>query len=353
MSSRKAKKIIKDLIGELHETYDVDVKINDKIPNGCGKIYDRIDGDLSIDIGYNPRINVKFLYNEVNDYDFINTVRALFHEERHLLQLCKDYQDKNPTEETISMAIRKLATMYNPEYYMDTYRMDMTEIDAEATAILKRYDYLRKEFPNVDANTLVCNLVNDKTKMDYFIKGHYKSVDEIIDAFSDKFEEVKNKKIHLCINQIKSSSYDVNEIKNESIRYLQACVIENKATQTLIDEFNSKSTLEECDLLFSSITCHLHPEIKYEQIYPCLSYVELSTENICGCSLPKVLKEMQVKHIPQEDIMYHLKAIHNVKDAINQNEAKDYLDIQSHDASLDENLNINTIHSDKDNTYQT
>lgn len=196
LSSRKAEKTIKDLIGKLHDVYGISVEMNNILPHGCGQIYDGINGDLSIEIGYSPRVNVKFLYNVVNDYDFVNAVRAVFHEERHLIQLCDEYQDRNPSEETIAMATRKLATMNNPDYYMDTYTMDMTEIDAESAAILKTYYYLREEFPKADADGLICDLVNDKTQMNYFIKGHYDSVDEIMDAFSDKFEAIKDMKVN-------------------------------------------------------------------------------------------------------------------------------------------------------------
>lgn len=229
------------------------------------------------------------------------------------MQLCDEYQDRNPSEETIAMVTRKLATMNNPDYYMDTYTMDMTEIDAESAAILKTYDYLREEFPKADADGLICDLVNDKAQMNYFIKGHYDSVDEIMDAFSDKFEAIKDMKVNQHIYCIPFPSYDINKIKNESYRYLQACVREEKSNQDLMDEFNSKSKLEDYDLLFASITCHLHPEIEYDKLYPCLSYVELSPENVWNRSLPSNLRELHVEHIPKEDIDYHLEAIQSVR----------------------------------------
>lgn len=313
LTENKAYSKIDDLITELKSKYGTEIEMDGRLINGFGELHDYVDDDLAIKIGYSPRVNVKFLYNVVNDYDFVNAVRALFHEEQHLIQLCEDYQDINPSEETIAMATRKLATMNNPDYYMSTYTMDMTEIDAESTAILKTYNYLKEEFPKADANGLICDLVNDKAQMNYFIKGHYNSVDKIMDAFSDKFEVIKDMKVNQHIYCIPFPSYDINEMKDESYRYLQACVREDASNQDLMDEFNSKSMFEDYDLLFASITCHLHPEIEYDKLYPCLSYVELSPENVWNRSLPSNLRELHVEHIPKEDIDYHLEAIQSVR----------------------------------------
>ena len=199
----RANRKIYRLMHSMRNCYGIEINKNKHIANGLGGVADGIDGDLSIDIGFNPRTERDGLLTKVNDYDFIDAIRALYHEEQHLIQSCWLYQDKNPSEDVILMATHKLATQNNRKYYINTYRTDLAEIDAEGTAIFKAYGYLKTEFPDVDAERLICNLINDKAsdgpgyKSCYFIKGHFDSIGNIMNAFSNQFERAKNAQVSI------------------------------------------------------------------------------------------------------------------------------------------------------------
>ena len=82
------------------------------------------------------------------------------------------------------MSMRKLASSENRRYYtgLNRYRNDLSEIDAEMMALANTYDFIQDNFPNADADALMCELVNEKIK----IAQIYSATAELIDVFEEK-----------------------------------------------------------------------------------------------------------------------------------------------------------------------
>lgn len=71
------------------------------------------------------------------------------------------------------------------------------------------------------------------------------------------------------------------------MKFLQWCAEDRTQNQSLIDKFNETTNPREKDLLIASITHHLHPELLYEKVYPCLKDVELAPKEVFGRDLPE------------------------------------------------------------------
>lgn len=234
LSKRKANRKIEEIAKHINVQYGVDVKITYSQPNAQGCAHDNFDGDLSIDVLFMPRMEKYRLFNHVNDMDFIDAIRALYHEERHLIQNADMYQNQNPSETDVAMAIRHIACKNNRFYYMShsNYYNDMNEIDAEGAAIVKTYNYIKSEFQNVNADKMMLDYITKKiaTSQHYFIDGTYDSFESVIDAFSAKFEKAKDAKLNYeKINTNTVRFYNQYSRQDECVGYLRAYISENHA----------------------------------------------------------------------------------------------------------------------------
>lgn len=323
-----ARQYIDTLADEMSEKYDIDINFKDDMYSGTGKIRCGTTGDFSMDIGMRMNVREGFLSEYVDANEFVNIIRALYHEERHLVQNCKDYQNREPNDDAIIMSVRSLATDGNKEYYnrdICRYNNNLYEIDAEKTALENTYLYL-KNIPGLNAKRLICNMVNEKTKYaDYFITGQYSSVSDIVEAFEKQYERAKTTPVTKYIAWALRPSQDYNPKDDECIRYLQSCVRENPEEMKLLTQFNSVSDPHQKDLMIASIVCHLHPEIEYEKVYPCLSDIDLSPENIFDRELPQP-PEGLIKPIPKEDIERRIELAKFIHDKIVESEMRQYSD---------------------------
>lgn len=334
----------------LEQKYGIHVHLDKNIQSGYGENHNGVSGNFNIKVGTSMRLKNGLLNQYVNEIDFLKTICSLYHEEQHIIQSCKKYYDINPTDDDITMATRNLAGERNYRYYMESnrYHNDLSEIEAEAVAISNTYEYIRTQFPKVDADEMICNLINDKAKLTYFIKGHYESFDEILDAFSEHYEDAKQAKVSGYIAYALRPSQDMNPAQDECIKYLQACVRENQDEMELMTKFNSASKQTERDLMVASITCHLHPEIEYERIYPCLQYVDLSPENIFDRSIPSPNQEF-VEKIDKGDIDKRVCMATDINKRIVESEYREHMKslVSTVDVNLDSTQQIQT-HSKTD-----
>lgn len=300
LTRRQSDKRFRDLIKSMQNNYGIKINMIQTLQNGIGGTHDGMFGDLSIDVGYHPRLT-NGVFKKVYDIDFLTVVCALYHEEQHVIQACDKYQNISADEDTIQMAIRKIATETNVKYYYgaNRYDNDLSEIDAELHGVVSTYNYVRAEFPDVNADKLICELVNNKSKIGYFVHGEYSSIDEIIDAFSNAYEDAKHATINGYTAYELRKHQDLNNKDDECIRYLQACVRENEDNKDLMAQFNNTSLQSERDLLLASVTCHLHPEINYEKLYLCLTYTELSPENTWDRKLPDAPDSLKILQIDE------------------------------------------------------
>lgn len=76
--------------------------------------------------------------------------------------------------------------------------------------------------------------------------------------------------------------------------------------------------------MLASVTCHLHPELKYEELYPCLSYVELSAENIFDQPLLEHVYNVNIAPISKDGINERIGITRMVHDRICEHKLSQY-----------------------------
>ena len=179
LSADAADMYMKKEIGKIVAKYGVSVNYDKRLYNGGGYIYNMIDGDFSINIS--PYIEEHgLLFKQADDIQFLNNLRALYHEEHHIIQNCYEYQSRCPSEESIIKYVRNLASNNNAEYYKDKnrYNNDLFEIEAEMKAIIKTNIFIRDTLKHPHADELICDLVRYRQKTcDYFFQQDCKSFD--------------------------------------------------------------------------------------------------------------------------------------------------------------------------------
>lgn len=336
LTIRQANGYIRDLMSEISKSFDIEVSMTDDLNIGEAKVWDNVDGDFSIEVNTNMRTNGG-LFKTVDDFDFLNVIRALYHERQHVVQNCQRYLDLNPEEDTIMMSLRKLAIGENARYYTgkNRYLNDLSEIEAEVIALGNTYDFIRREFSDKDADKLICNFVENRIKIgDYFISESHSSFKEIAADFVQRYKNAQEANVTDYIAYVLRPSQTINPKEDVCIKYLQSCVRENPNDMELLTKFNSASKLCDRDMLIASIMCHLHPEIEYERIYPCLRHVDLSPENVFERELPKVSQTVS-QPIPKRHIDERIKLAHAIHGSIPKHkDTQGYTAIQQLNESL-------------------
>lgn len=343
MKKSIASNIINKLSRDIQYKYGIRVTTDDKTYASMAFTRVGVDGDLSISIGVNMQTQGHLWNKQVCDVDFLKCICSIYHEEEHIIQNAKKYYELCPTEDIIQMCLHQFAGGNNRKYYtgMERYCNDLSEIDAEAYGLLNTYQFLIDSFPNADANKMICDLVNHKiATSDYFISGHYDNIDDILDAFSNHYEQAKTAPVSYPV-----FAFYKNE--DECIRFLQWCMKDNIENQPLIDKFNETANPHEKDLLIASITHHLHPEILYEKIYPCLKDIELAPEEVFGRSLP-IPPEGMVENIDANKIRNRIEianTIHN--NVLSQKYNRQDYQNKTGDIALNESLLPNKENNDE------
>lgn len=275
LSIRQTTKYLNNESLRIKQRYGAHIQFDKSRRGDYGKITTGPTGALDIQVGAYMQNHGRFPIRTVDDIDFLYTICALYHESQHLYQQSVMCQEANASEKAISIAIKDLAGFRNKNYYTNTssYRHDIAEIDAELVGITKTYNFLKNNFPDKDADAIICKLVNDKEKVEgYFIHGQFNSYAEIKEAFSDQYEAAK------CFqSNYKIRSFGANN--DECAKYLRT-FLRHPDAQALINEFDTTTDQFEKDKMMAALVLHLHPEIDYERRYRCLQFSDLSLENV-------------------------------------------------------------------------
>lgn len=334
LSLTKANKYIKILKNDISKTYGIMVTNDNNMYSGSGYIKDGVDGDFSIYVTSKMRIDGNLFNKKVYDVDFLKCICSLYHERTHVIQGCDTYYDAYPDEDIIKMTMRKFASNKNRMYYYkhNRYNNDLSEIEAESTAILHTYEFIKDNFLQVNADKMISKMVNEKIETsDYFISGHFTKLDDILNAFDDCYENAKYEQIQ------DYSVFAFHKNDDECIWYLQYCARDYINNQPLIDKFNNTTEPYEKDMLISSITHHLHPEIDYERVYPCLKNIDLSPEEVFGRSLPDV-PEGFVEQISKDRLYNRILIADRIHSKIQSEKYNEHQHINQKDEALNESL---------------
>lgn len=133
------------------------IKIRPKEING---ITSRTDYKTTITIG----IKSMYMHRQgdmVRDRDFVLALITAFHEQKHALQLQMFMKEtEKPNQDVMKMAHVELLRRSIPAYYRNGYYTNINEIDAELSGIQNTYEICKNNFPEIDVNTEIVNLIN-------------------------------------------------------------------------------------------------------------------------------------------------------------------------------------------------
>ena len=288
----KATKQIQHIATELENRYNICVLNDEQLYKGMGLVDCSCVGDM------NMRINMRIDYandktmfgmfsRNANIMDFVNIIRALYHEEQHIVQSINKLYSHD--EDAVQMAMKNFACEGNLNYYSGSnarYNNDLAEIDAERAGVLKTYQFLKDNVTDEHAEELVCDMVNEKiTHSDYFIDGHFDSITDIKDAFDKQYERAKFYQISHFLIHLRPSQL-VDQSSDEYIKYVQTVVKNDESQMPIMEALWDEHDVFERDRMVAAITHYLHPEIDYKRLYPCLTNEDLSPEAVFGRSLP-------------------------------------------------------------------
>ena len=178
-------------------------------------------------------------------------------------------------------------------YYFDNgnYKINANEIQAEKEGIMNVYDYLCKNFSNInpkDHESIILDIVNDKMlNSTYFISSPtpFKSLSEVEKAFDDAYDDSFTKKRTYMVNSRNT---------HDAVKLFMREHPEAKEVY-----LNADSPLEQ-DRYIASINLKLHPE--WLKAYPSLSDIDLSYENIIEKPYEKLLSHKTLDQIKEDEI---------------------------------------------------
>lgn len=232
-----------------------------------------------IQIGIYELINPQYSASE----KFIDTTVALMHEYRHADGITSNYYNiREKDNENLYLLINHLATDKNPTYYehIENYKYSPCEIDAEKFAIENAKDFMMSVFTEKEIDDAIINYVNNQSENDKSYKippkpGGYHSMQEIINAFDDAFENSKSHERKLDLSSwdeyaLLLSNYNWIDMRNKL--YLIASPGHNISEEIGYDT----------DKAIVSLMIYLHPE--YQSYINKIQHVDLSPKKIFGIS---------------------------------------------------------------------
>lgn len=233
----------------------------------------------------------------IKDSDFVNTLMAVFHENRHVQTVMQEfYCCRDNKNDDYYMAINCLVCNYNDQYYDYNYNDSPWEIDAEQSAIFETYKFLKDEFPNCNYEELILNYVNERCDNGKYkitkVNGGYRTLKEINDAFNEAYEQSKSK---LRFFERNDNNFVINKIVNKEEWNDVLRKIEK-----MNEESNEKNIGLKRDEMLASLMCYFCPE--YKNKIKSLENEDLSAQKIFGiASFPEYSLEMEAD---EEEIDY-------------------------------------------------
>ena len=228
---------------------------------------------------------------KISDKVFATVILNMYHEKAHCIQKNELFRQKHMDPYTANQLIQEIACMDNHDYYFDNgnYKINANEIQAEHYGIMNAYQYLCKEFPDVDRSdheNLILDIVNDKMlNSTYFVNSPtpFKSLSEVEKAFDDAYD----------VSFTKTRLYMVNSSNtHDTVKLFMREHPDAKEAY-----LNADSPLDQ-DRCIASINLKLHPE--WFKAYPSLSDMDLSYENV----IEKPYQQMQASRIERIHSMF-------------------------------------------------
>lgn len=243
------------MISDIKQDYNVDMEIRLKA--------DEFDSATS---NYKPpyiRIGTKCIHDnmshgQVQNQDFVHTVLALKHENTHVFQNQKLFQQEHPDDITRLMSIQKVIGTALPEYYNKTYwDSNLFEIHAEYQGISDTVEYFKTNFPEIDVEKELVNIIN--SEKDWYAKRPITSIEDAYQKLDKKAEKCLTANV-----QLYKSSLGLDKNSPAFQVFYQ---------QTDMDAFNEKSADEQRDILLQFVAEYTPSIIRH---YKALSDVPMA-----------------------------------------------------------------------------
>lgn len=228
-----------------------------------------IDND-SIGGGYSDNGNVKdgrkhtidihigdeedFIHGgQVNEEKVMAIISTIYHEYRHLEQTERYKYNPDFSKDSINIA-RMNAIQKNglSNYYFENYRNDPKELDATKYGFEESIKYMKKEYPEINAEKGIEEYVhsyieedkNDKYGFHMFDEDKSDTIQEILDQLQERIN--------------KPTRVDLSKVCNGFIEDVKLKAI---LTDEFVEMYEKCSSVEEKDALIFDEIVKLHPEI--------------------------------------------------------------------------------------------
>lgn len=142
----------------------------------------------------------------VTDKDFVFTILSCFHEEQHVHQF-ERFQQPNPNKETRHFAHVDIIQKTFPESYLkySTYWENAMEIDAELYAIKKTSMFVKENYPNIDVNGILVDMIQKANP--WYANNKIRTIDDAIQNLETALDKSYTKPLALIIKTIHPKSY--------------------------------------------------------------------------------------------------------------------------------------------------
>jgi len=288
----------------------------------------RYDAATSItDDGYANEVSIGLVNvknvpfgRSVSDENFTRVILNMYHEKMHCIQKNEMFRQTNSEYE--NQLVQEIACNASNEYYENNgnYLLNANEIQAEQYGIMGAYNYLRDEFPEMDAKEherIVLGIVNSKMmdpKADYFVKQSepFKSLQEVETAFDVAYDKSFTEKRTFLMEREPKDPVKIfmNDHEDAKEMYFKA------------------PTAVEQDRCIAAIALKLHPE--WLNVFPALKDMDLSYENVIAKPYREIKeREERALHAKEEEMDGIVKGKVNVEPVkVPEKKAPDKKDLQ-------------------------
>lgn len=299
---RKIKSLCSELFTESGLLYNLDSNIS-----SFSAATERSDGGYArrVIIGTGNIGNTGY-FSPVSDEEFARVVLNTYHEKMHCVQKNVLFRQEYPDSDTARQLLQEIACNASNDYYdgCGNYQINVNEIQAEQYGIMSAYNYLRDEFPEIDAKEherIVLGIVNSKMmdpKADYFVKRvePFKSLQEVEAAFDDAYDESLTKKRMFLMEREPKDPVKVFMNAHEDAKEM----------------YYKAPTAVEQNRCIAAIALELHPE--WLEQYPALKDMDLSYENVIAKPYREIKeREERELHAKEEEMDGIVKGKVNVE----------------------------------------
>ncbi len=286
------RQIAKDTILTLIDT----ITQNSKLPMLPAKLVNQFSSELQCKQNqYRILIGIKDLFsyknkNQVLEQNFVATIIACFHEDRHLQQQFA-FRQSSCNEEIKFMAHTDLLRISMPECYqggiLANYWNNINEIDAESYGIQKTKQFFQTNFPRMDVDIHIINII--KEKRIWYADTNIKTVDQAIQNLEKQRVAVINRPICL-FSKFSQHTYSHS---------LQTFIQNENRLLAYNTAYNNQDSKQVMNILLDFIK--EERPWKYKE-YPCLQ--DEWTDKIRNAEPPAFAKLRKLDRATQLEAMY-------------------------------------------------